>query len=128
MKKNILLILSLWIILSFILITLYFTYFTLLKPAYLSYKIDCFPEQTEQILSENNLEIAGFYNSSNNTITIYDESNCVEVNKHEIIHRVQNIQNRVGSCQYPLTVFRNELEAYFGEKYPDFIFNYFYLF
>lgn len=91
-------------------------YYDIIKPSYFSYKIACFPENAEQILNDNNYQISGSYNIENNTIQIYDESNCEQISKHELCHQQQAFDNRIGSCSKPLSIFLNEIECYIKEK------------
>lgn len=124
-KHKIILTISVILLIIFSINLFYIIYKSILEPAYVSYQYDCQVISSEE-LNQTGYTLSGSYNPENNTIQIYDESNSYQINKHERIHQIQDYQNRIGSCSFPLSIFLNEIESYFGEKYPNWLFNFIY--
>lgn len=126
-SKNKLLILFSAIILLIVLLCFIGIYYAILEPSYYSYRLACNPLGFDEGIKELNnagYQLSGMYYPQNDSITIICES--IEANRHESVHYIQDMQNRTGNCQYPLTMFFSEFEAYFSEYYPNWLYNYLY--
>ncbi len=89
-------------------------YDNLLYPSYLSYAAQC----SNLDLEEVGYITAGTYTPSTDEIYInpsLTEKQKISTQKHELVHRYQNLVGRRNGCDEPFGVYLNELEAYSGE-------------
>ena len=96
----------------------------ILFPAYLSYAVICLPDGTET-LSDAGYIIAGLtsLNVSTGDITVTTIDSDPMVIKHEIVHVHQINRGDISTCDKPITFYFNEVEAYFFQYMPNFIYN-----
>ena len=97
----------------------FMAYKYILHPAYLSVYFVCYNPNIEE-LQERGYTITGIYKPSTDEIILYHIDS--KVWKHENIHSVQYKQNRLDTCDNPIKLYIDELEAYFGQYLPDFIY------
>jgi len=107
---------------------LFLIYTNILYPAQLSLKVDCNKISIVE-LKDLGYYVGGFYNSSENKITITNETYIYasefigELQKHEKCHQVQFSQNRLANCNHKLILYLNEVECYIAQKLPDSFYN-----
>lgn len=100
------------------LIIFYAAFQNFIYPAYLSTLMDC------SVIDENKLEqigyyVAGEYDYSNDTITLYDCNNTIieptidsKTLMHELCHKYQHDNNLSHNCNTPFYKFMDELTCY----------------
>ena len=126
MKKNNFIILHgnhlLLFVLLFFLFSDFLFWINIFYGSYQSYVLSCKTPFEEVI--ENNLS-AGYFNPDTQEIVINYECGTEEYDetfKHENIHYFQYINDYSYNCDEPIKHYLNEVEAYFGESIPNFIY------
>lgn len=111
----------------FIGIVLFLAINFILLPSLYSTQISCLQGgigEIEDFLGDRGRELGGITSIDQLTgdinVTLFDKSERTV--KHESIHVSQALSGRIKPCGEPIGIFINEIEAYTGSYYPNFIF------
>ena len=91
----------------------YVLYDELLRPAYLSMKIDCSVtsvEEIHEVAEDYGVEIGGYYNLQTDEIVVFNDDPIIR--KHELCHRYQAQKGRWYPCSNKIGKYLNEVECY----------------
>jgi hypothetical protein len=90
-------------------------YQEVLLPSYYSVAGVCFPNG-EQYIGNKGWQLGGYFNGSDNSITILIPEYNETISKHELCHFKQNEEGRIYYCNRILFMYLNEIECSLAER------------